>query len=213
MPEKYSGVKFQVALDKQSPQFSSYESRLADELCYWGRVFARHGMSPEYEHKGSIGSAGNLSFRSIGGFVIKPSGVTLSSLSRHSLVRVFFCDFSQGRVIAQGLRSPSSEACLHSAIYAARPHVNAIFHGHDDAVLKAAKKMNVPATEKEAAYGTAGLAHNALRLLSRHPWSNYFVLKNHGFVSLGATMQEAGQAALDLHEKAVRLAKQKNGKK
>ena len=213
MAEQYSGVKFQVALDKHPPEFSSYEARLADELCYWGRVFARHGMSPEYEHGGKTGSAGNLSFRTLCGFAIKPTGVRLSSLSRRSLVSVFFSDFSQGRVVAQGLHSPSSEASLHSAIYAARPGVNAIFHGHDEAVLKAAGKLGVPVTEKEEAYGTAGLAHSALRLLSRYPWSHYFVLKNHGFVSLGAGMHEAGQVALDMHERAVRLARQKTGRK
>jgi ribulose-5-phosphate 4-epimerase/fuculose-1-phosphate aldolase len=51
----------------------------------------------------------------------------------------------------------------------------------------------LPVTEKEYESGTVELAKEVLKVLGDH---KLIVLRNHGFVSLGNTMKEAGELAL-----------------
>lgn len=79
-----------------------------------------------------------------------------------------------------------------------RPDVNAIFHGHDTNMLKNAEKFGVPVTEKEEPYSTLELVEQAKKLCVH----KYFILKNHGIISLGKTMHEAGERAVVMHKRA-----------
>ncbi|HDQ06986.1 MAG TPA: hypothetical protein ENN36_09760, partial [Candidatus Bathyarchaeota archaeon] len=71
--------------------------------------------------------------------------------------------------------------------------VNAVFHGHNNAIIMNAEKLGFPVTEREHEPGTIELAKEALKALDN---KNLVVLKNHGFVSVGKTMKEAGELAL-----------------
>ncbi|MBN1948780.1 MAG: class II aldolase/adducin family protein, partial [Candidatus Cloacimonetes bacterium] len=98
-------------------------------------------------------------------------------------------------VYACGLREPSSETLVHYCIYQARPEINAIFHGHCQLILDKAGELNLPETAVESAYGTHELAEAVLQIINQH---NFLIMKNHGFLSLGKTMQEAGNSILTI---------------
>ena len=161
-----------------------------DELKEWSERFQRNGLTPEIEGN----YTGNLSFRSREGFVITASGLkSKENLSNDCFVYVKNYDEQSNTVYIEGSRQPSSEAVMHFLIYKTRKEINAIFHGHNDAIIMNAEKLGFPVTEREYEPGTIELAKEALKVLGD---KNLIVLKNHGFVSLGRTMKEAGELAL-----------------
>jgi L-fuculose-phosphate aldolase len=161
-----------------------------DELKEWSEKFQKNGLTPEIEGN----YTGNLSFRSKEGFVITASGLkSKENLSNDCFVYVKNYDKPSNTVYIEGRRQPSSEAVMHSLIYKTRKEVNAVFHGHNDAIIMNAEKLGFPVTEKEHEPGTIELAKEVLKVLGD---KNLIVLKNHGFVSLGRTMKETGELAL-----------------
>jgi len=161
-----------------------------DELKEWCERFQRKGLTPEFEGN----YTGNLSFRSREGFVITASGLkSKENLGNDCFVYVKNYDEQGNTVYIEGSRQPSSEAVMHFLIYKTRKEVNAVFHGHNDAIIMNAEKLGFPVTEREYEPGTIELAKEALKVLGD---KNLIVLKNHGFVSLGRTMKEAGELAL-----------------
>ena len=56
-----------------------------------------------------------------------------------------------------------------------------------------AEKLDLPVTRKEYSPGTQSLAKEVVKILEK---SKLIVLKNHGFVCLGSTIEEAGELAL-----------------
>ena len=161
-----------------------------DELKEWSERFQRNGLTPEFEGN----YTGNLSFRCRGGLVITASGLkSKQNLSNDCFVFVKNYDEQSNTVYIEGGRQPSSEAVMHFLIYKTREEVNAVFHGHNDAIIMNAEKLGFPVTEREYEPGTIELAKEVLKVLGD---KNLIVLKNHGFVSLGRTMKEAGELAL-----------------
>jgi ribulose-5-phosphate 4-epimerase/fuculose-1-phosphate aldolase len=161
-----------------------------DELKEWSERFQRNGLTPEFEGN----YTGNLSFRSMGGFVITASGLkSKQNLSNDCFVYVKNYDEHSNTVYVEGRRQPSSEAVMHYLIYKTRNEINAVFHGHSDAIILNAEKLGFPVTEREHEPGTLALAKDALKALGN---KNLVVLRNHGFVSVGVTMNEAGELAL-----------------
>ncbi len=176
------------------------------ELKYWCKEFHLHNFAPPY--KG--GSCGNLSFRlqnNKNHFIITGSRSGLkNALTNNYFVEVSFVDLKKGIVYSQGKREPSSESMLHFAVYHRRKDVNAVFHGHSKEILSCKNKFKIPETKKEAPYGTFELAQGVLEILD----DNFFLLlKNHGFVSLGKTMKEAGKLALQFYQKCYNKKKTK----
>jgi ribulose-5-phosphate 4-epimerase/fuculose-1-phosphate aldolase len=81
---------------------------------------------------------------------------------------------------------------MHAGIYEARPGVNAVFHGHHDRLLAEAERLGLRVTAHEQPYGTAELVAEILNALDGHM---FVIMRNHGFVSFGKTMTEAGRIA------------------
>jgi len=161
-----------------------------EELKEWSEKFQKNELTPEFEGN----YTGNLSFRSKEGFVITASGLkSKENLSNDCFVYVKSYDEQSNTVYVEGRRQPSSEAVMHSLIYKTRKEINAVFHGHNDAIIINAEKLGFPVTEREYEPGTIELAKEVLKVLGN---KNLIVLKNHGFVSLGNTMKEAGELAL-----------------
>lgn len=190
----YPGVKFKTEfLKKPVPK----DPRIA-ELISWCRKFHQHNLAPVCAGC----SAGNLSFRLEPGknhFIITGAGLKAKDgLTNKSLVKILDCDLKNKVIKVEGKVKPSSETMLHFALYQNRPEVNAIFHGHCPEILKQAKKLNLAQTEKEASYGSVELVKQALAILKNN---NFLVLKNHGFVALGKTMEETGQLVLSIKRK------------
>ena len=161
-----------------------------DELKEWCERFQKGGLTPEFEGN----YTGNLSFRCREGFVITASGLkSKQNLSNDCFVYVKSYDEQSNTVYVEGRRQPSSEAVMHYLIYKTRKEVNAVFHGHNNAIIMNAEKLGFPVTERKHEPGTISLAKEALKVLGN---KNLIVLKNHGFISLGRTMEEAGELAL-----------------
>jgi ribulose-5-phosphate 4-epimerase/fuculose-1-phosphate aldolase len=159
------------------------------ELQFWCDEFIKTGLMPFY----GGGSYGNLSFRTREDeFVITASGMKDPS-SGNSFVTVSNVDLDEKTVYAHGEKPPSSESMLHYMIYRKRKDVNAIFHGHCERVLKHADKMGVPITLKEEPYGTIELAKTVLKIIDDN---DFLIMKGHGFISLGKSLDKAGKLAL-----------------
>lgn len=184
MAEIYQGIKFNY---KNIGKTMS-KSYLLPELKKICTFFKEKKLAPEYLG----GSSGNLSFRTRKGkneFIITASHTALKAdMSDTDFSEVIFCDEGKNYVEAKGVNSPSSETLLHFLIYKNRPKINAVFHGHSSDILKNAKKLNILITSKEEEYGTIASAYRALKLIKE---SNFIILKNHGFVSVGKTINEA----------------------
>lgn len=172
----------------------------SDRLLHWCRVFDEEGMAPV---EGGA-SAGNLSFRTRDGFVITATRTRLKSgLDWDRLVEVVRVNWLDYEMHYLGEHPPSSDSFLHERIYRARIDVEAVFHGHDPAVLAAADRLGVPVSAREIPFGTREDAEETARELRGH---GYLVRKGHGFLSVGATLDEAGERALEVHRRACALS-------
>ena len=190
--EIHGGVKFRTEfLSADVPA----DTRLA-ELKSWCAGFHKRNFAPPY---GEF-SQGNLSFRIRPGedaFVISGSQVGWKDrLTDDKFVTVQNCDLQNGIVYANGTRDPSSESMLHFAIYRARKDVQAVFHGHSREILLCVNKLNLPETREKAPYGSIELVRSVMDVLGD---ADFVLIRKHGFVSLGATMKEAGERAIETH--------------
>jgi L-fuculose-phosphate aldolase len=178
MAEVYVGVKFQTVFIGRSPPV---DQRLG-ELEQWCRTLARRGLVGQ--------TVGNLSFRTATGFIISRTAADLATITADEFVEVVEADVPGRKLTVIGAYEPSSESLMHATIYQARPEVMAVFHGHSQKLLAAAQQLRIPVTEHEQAYGTPELSAEILKILA---WHNLFIMRGHGFVSLGRTMTEAAR--------------------
>lgn len=192
----YEGVKFRVKIiSKKLPK----DPRIK-ELKHRCGEFHRYNLAPPYEG----GSYGNLSFRLQNGkdsFVITGSRIGLkNALTDDCFVKVSSVNLRKGIIYAHGTRKPSSESMLHFAIYHQKKDVNAILHGHSQEILFCAKKLKIPKTRQEEPYGTIELVQRVLEILDDE---SFLIMKNHGFISLGKTIEEAGELVLQIYRKCL----------
>lgn len=199
MSEKYSGVRFKTIFKEKKGIKEGVEKEI-ERLKFWGKKFADLNLAPKIEG----GFAGNLSFKTKNGFVITASGANLSELKDDDFVEVINVNAHLKQIFVCGLKKPSSETILHHTIYVKKQGINAVFHGHDKLVLKFNDMLNFPITEKEQPYGSKELVDEVVKILNN---SNYLLIKNHGFISLGKTIDEAGINAIEQHKKAVEINK------
>jgi len=184
MSEIYLGVKFKSEQNKKSCD----SNPLLLELTGCCNRFAKRGYTPQYEG----GSSGNLSVRNSEHptqFFITASYTDLSStLTESDFCEITNIDFENFTLAYNGCRPPSSESMMHGAIYANFPQINAILHGHSQSILDTADSLHIPQTREEAPYGTIKIVE-----MLREIWhlGNFLILKNHGFIALGASIAEA----------------------
>ncbi|HOY33048.1 MAG TPA: class II aldolase/adducin family protein [Bacteroidales bacterium] len=185
--EEYGGVKFKTVF-VQKPWL---HHPFLEELKKWCAVFHEKGLSPPYPG----GSYGNLSFRTQNNsFIITGTSIGLKgNLDNTCFVEVTHCDVPQKNVYAKGFREPSSESFMHYIIYKNRPDIHAIFHGHHEPITQNAVVLGIPETIEKTSYGSVALAESVLKILDHH---SFIVIKEHGFVSMAETMQQAGQQTL-----------------
>ena len=118
------------------------------------------------------------------------AGIPSVSLAAGDLVEVVRAEFAPPTLTVAGQHEPSSESLMHAGIYAARLEVDAVFHGHSERLLAEAVRLGLPITANEQPYGTTELVGEILNALDGH---KFVIMRNHGFVSLAATMEEAGR--------------------
>ncbi len=192
----YQGVKFQTKFLKKI----ALEHPKISELKKWCKIFHAKDLAPPYPN----GSFGNLSFRTKeNAFIITGSRIGLKNdLQNDSFVQIQKCDLHQKIIYVIGIRKPSSETMLHAEIYRHRKDVNAIFHGHCHELLEKCSKLKIPETSEEKPYGTIELVKSVLTILKKN---KMIMMKNHGFIALGKTMQETGNIVLHFLTKAKNI--------
>ena len=186
------GVKFRtVFVSNHVP-----DDRKKDLLIEWGKRFARLGLAPR--------SMGNLSFRTGKGFVVTATGVALRMVNKGNLVEVVRVGKEQDLsvIYVNGTVVPSRESLLHREIYRARPEINVVFHLHDQLVVEHADKLNLPCTTGEQSPGSDELAREVSCLLGIMGSDRYLVIRDHGIISLGETLEEAGRLVKDTNQMA-----------
>ncbi len=195
--EQYQGVKFQYRqLSDSYPQ----DGRLAT-LNRWAGLLASLGLTPLH----STGAYGNLSYRfADNSFIISRSGMTPEeNLQPGNFVLVENYDATTGTFSTRGTAPPSSESLLHHMIYQKDQTIQAILHGHSPLLTIHAKTLDIPVTSAFHAYGTAELAESALATMEKE--GNFFLLKEHGFVALGTSINDAGLLTLSYYERLIAL--------
>ena len=192
MTTESNAISFNSVFLSKNPPADEKITRLAD----WGKKLHTMGMVQATE--------GNMSFKTRLGFIITGTDIALEALSPETVAEVtgVVYGLNKNSVYVKGAVTPSREAILHAQIYELRDDINAIFHTHDTVVMAQATRLNIPVTETEQAPGSPELAQEAVKLLKFNKGIKFFVLKNHGIISLGATMDEAGKMMDEMGEKA-----------
>ena len=167
----------------------SSDSKIA-ELKVWCERFQKNGLTPVVEGN----YTGNLSCYSREGFVITASGLkNKENLTDDNFVYIKSYDERSNTFYVEGKKKPSSESIMHYLIYMNNEDVKAVFHGHNDLIIKYAEKLKLSVTNKECEPGTIELAKEVLKTIGDN---KMLIMKNHGFVALGKNMKEAGELAL-----------------
>ncbi|BBE30932.1 aldolase [Tepiditoga spiralis] len=155
------------------------------------------------------GTWGNISLKTKDGIIITPSGIPYSTLTIDDLCLIDF----DGNLL-KGKRKPSSEKLVHTNIYKNRDDVNAIIHTHSTfaTVASITLKELPPIVEdavmalgspiKVAEYGFPGSLELANNIVSALNNKNGVVLKNHGQVAVGKSLDDAFLNAILLEKLA-----------
>ncbi|XP_056094399.1 alpha-adducin isoform X4 [Rhinichthys klamathensis goyatoka] len=135
-------------------------------------------------------------------FLIVPFGLLFSEVTASSLVKINL----QGEIVDRGstnLGVNQAGFTLHSAIYAARPDIKCIVHIHTPAgaAVSAMKCGLLPISPEALALGEVAYhdyhgilvdeEENVLIQKNLGPKSKVLILRNHGLVSVGETVEEA----------------------
>lgn len=180
------------------------ESRLRDEICWFGKSIFDRGLT--------AGSSGNISVRVDGGFLMTPTNSCLGRLDPATLSKVD----SSGNAVSGD--KPTKEAFLHLSMYAERPTAEAIVHLHSThsvavSVLADTDPVN-PIPPITAYYvmkigrlallpyyapGDTTLANAVREVARRH---HAVLLSNHGPVVAGKDLETAVYATEELEETA-----------
>ena len=150
-----------------------------------------------------VATSGNVSARVADESGRKLMAVTASSIGYEELALddIVVVDFEGDPVWGDAI--PSTESLLHSAIYSARPDVNAVVHTHSVyASALAVANMPIPALIDEmvvylgdsvqvAEYGFPGSEELAGRVVAALGERNAVLLRNHGVVGVGHSATEA----------------------
>jgi L-fuculose-phosphate aldolase len=150
------------------------------------------------------GTSGNLSARLTDGLLITPSSMPYELMEPEDLVVMDF----EGH--HQGSRKPSSEWHLHADILRSRPEIGAVVHCHSiHATALACHGRSIPSFHYMVAmagtdtircapystFGTEALSRDAVQALEGRLAC---LLAQHGQVSLGATLDQALQLAIEV---------------
>jgi L-fuculose-phosphate aldolase len=160
------------------------------------------------------GTGGNVALRvDAERFAVTPSATDYLTMSAEDVCVVRLSDLTQ----VAGERAPSVETALHARVLRRRPDVSCSIHTHQpvaSAVALLGTDLEVDSAEARAVLGSrvpligympsgtgllAGMVGRALR-----PDVNAYLMRNHGVLCCGASVQPAVQAVEELERLAYR---------
>lgn len=155
------------------------------------------------------GTAGNVSARVEGGFLVSPSGIPASQLEPQSMVKI---DPDGGY---DGRYKPTSEWQMHATLLAARPEMNAVLHCHSRyATILACAHHPIPPLHymtavtggpqiEIAPYATFGTAELAEKIVETLSGRYGCLMANHGQIAVAPTIDKALLIASEIEEQAA----------
>ena len=162
------------------------------------------------------GSAGNVSARCEGGFIITPTGMAYDACTAGDMVKVMQSGIQADGVdgtagaATQNQRKPSSEWRFHRDIYAARPEAGAVVHTHSPfATALACQEKGVPAFHymvarfggidiRCAGYATFGSQELSDAIIDALGGRCACLMSHHGMVVFGRDCDHALALAVEL---------------
>lgn len=163
-----------------------------------------------FEYRLLSGTWGNISARfGKDKMLITPSGFEKVALKPSDIVLMDL----QGKVL-KGKWKPSSEVPVHSLIYKVREDVNAVIHTHSHyAVALAVAGQEIPVLTSEFAsavghkvpvtrYVTSGTYEFAEEVVRTLGEGKAVLLRNHGVIAVGDSLEDAFQTALLIEDEA-----------
>lgn len=124
----------------------------------------------------------------------------LAELDNRHFAQVTSYNAHANTVVAAGPVKPSSESLTHGMLYDMDDGIRVVLHVHSPDIWRAADRLAIPATARDAAYGTTKMAAEVQRLFSETDVRarKLIAMRGHedGIVSFGETAEEAGEALL-----------------
>ena len=154
------------------------------------------------------GSAGNVSARCDGGFVITPTGMAYETCTAQDMVELGLD--GTAHAAAATPRKPSSEWRFHRDIYVARPGAGAVVHAHSPfATALACQEQGIPAFHymvarfggadvRCAAYATFGTEELSAAVIGALEGRCACLMAHHGMVVFGRDLDHALALAIEL---------------
>lgn len=154
------------------------------------------------------GTAGNVSVRCEGGFLVTPSGMPAAALAPQDIVWIGF----DGRV--EGSRAPSSEWRFHHDLLISRPDLGAVIHTHAPfCTTLAVMGRGIPAFHymiavaggvdiRCAPYATFGTPELSLAAVEAMRDRKACLLGQHGMIAAGETLTKALKLTVEVEELA-----------
>lgn len=153
-------------------------------------------------------SAGNISMRlPDGNIAITPSGISYDHMHPEDIV---IMDINGKKI--EGKYNPSSEKALHHEIYKSKPNTNAVIHTHSRyAIAFSTVTLELPVICLELLFvggpipiadyqcpGTIAVGTSAAAIFNDRPDLKGLILKNHGMVAIGESLEAAYQNAYNI---------------
>ena len=180
-------------------------SEIRDELVDTARALVRDGLVR--------GAGGNVSARDEDVMWISPSGFSLRDAGPNDYPGV---SIAQGEIV-RGDHRPSSEVLMHLAIYRHRPQINAVVHthppitvgltaaGHDLRPVYPDYYVYLGGNVPHLPYVTVTTPELAAEVEKVAAAADCYgiVLRNHGAITVGASVKEAYFRTLAIEEQAT----------
>lgn len=189
----YVGVKFQAAcVDEKLPAAcKDYISSFIEN----GKRLLDYNMAPA--------NGGNMSTRWDKGFLITASGCNLGCVEDNEVIYVEDYSIENKMVKYRGRCAPSSETFLHGLLYRENKDIFSVVHAHDEVATSMNLADVLDETEREEPYGTVELAMLCLKTFIKG--NDIIVLKNHGYVAGGASLDRVTGIIIDMHNRLIQL--------
>lgn len=129
--------------------------------------------------------------------IITATQTDMGQLTTEDFVEVTGCEGKGPHVVVscKGKKIPSTDTLIHFEIYQKRSNI----HAHDQDVVDDAPRVQFPQTAHEKPSGSLELFHEIEPLLHY----DYIVIQQHGVLSLGKTLEDAGKSILVRHNEVL----------
>ena len=191
----YIGVKFDaLCIDEKLPYgCEQYISSFKEN----GKRLLDYNMAPA--------NGGNISTRWEQGFLITASRCNLGCIDDDEVIYVEDYSIENKTVKYRGSRPPSSETFLHGLLYREKTGILSVAHAHDQVATSMNLSDILKETEREEPYGTIELATLCLETFAKG--NDIIVLKNHGYVAAGPSLDHVTGIIIDMHNHLIQIRK------